>query len=82
MKMLRLFFLAFLSSFVLGCASCVPGICGCALSVWPANWEGAIDAPAFISDVVGLLGMAICAIVMLVLWTKRKTREHTAGSRN
>lgn len=37
--------------------------------------EEFITAPALVSDLLGFIGMIVCAIVMLVLWTKRKTVE-------
>lgn len=72
MRITKIIFLGFLSMFVLGCASCVPGICGCGLSVWPSSWEQWITIPALIADVVSLAGMAVCATVWFILWMKRR----------
>jgi tetrahydromethanopterin S-methyltransferase subunit E len=81
MRKVQFLFFGFAAMFVLGCSSCVPGICGCALSIWPVSWEGMVSGPAVISDLVGFIGMLVCAILLLVLWTRRRTIEHTARRR-
>ena len=78
MKSTKLLFLGFLAAFLLGCASCVPGVCGCALSIWPDRLEEVVAIPALVSDFVGLGGMLTCGIIMLILRAKRKDDENTA----
>jgi len=81
MKITKHLFLVFLGVLVIGCASCVPGICGCAFSIWPSSWEQWIDQPALIMDMIGAPGMLICCTLMLIFWTRRKTIDETARIR-
>lgn len=75
MNKIKSAFFGFLGIFLIGCGSCVPGMCGCAISIWPSSWEEWVSGTAFISDLVGLVGMLICAIWAVVLRTKHRTIE-------
>ena len=77
MKTAKLLFLLFLIAGIVGCASCVPGICGCSFSIWPSRWEEFIAAPALIAEFISIPGMIVCGIVMIVLCTRRRSIAET-----
>jgi hypothetical protein len=58
---------------VAGLTTCVPGVCGCAFSWLPDNWEQYYALPGVVADFLGLLGCAVSGFMLLVLWTRRQT---------
>jgi hypothetical protein len=66
-------FLAFLGLLIAGLGTCLPGICGCAVSWLPDKWEVRYWKQAFAADAIGLGGCVVSGVLLLVLWTRRET---------
>jgi hypothetical protein len=81
MKITGLVFAGFLLLLIAGLTTCVPGICGCAFSWLPDQWEGYADLPALIADAVGLIGCVVSGLLFLVLWTRRQTMKTGQAAR-
>jgi hypothetical protein len=71
MKKTAIAFGLFFVLLVAGVTTCVPGICGCAVSWVPYKYQSAINGAALAADVVGLAGCAVTGFLFLVLITRR-----------
>src|SRR5580658_10885777 len=77
MKIASICSISFVCLLVAGCVTCVPGICGCAFSWLPSEWEQYYALPAIAADLIGFVGAVVSTIVLVILSVRRQRHQPT-----